>query len=108
MNEVERLTEVCKESNAVCVCGCSAKDHEQYGDEGEACGNEDHECIRTSRAVASIVKELRNTLKLKQAEIDGCIPELARAVKENLDRAVKAEHRVVELEAAMRDGMPHN
>ena len=50
---------VCRESNAVCVCGCEPKDHESLGEDGECCGHEDHECIRTSRSVAKIVADLR-------------------------------------------------
>jgi hypothetical protein len=60
------LLAVCHESNAVCVCGCPDKDHESYGEEGEACQNEMHECIRTSKAVYAIVHALE-TLRKGQA-----------------------------------------
>ena len=58
--EVERLKEVCKESNEVCACECPAADHESYGENGECCGVEGHECIRTSRAVFAILTGLRS------------------------------------------------
>ena len=58
--EVERLKEVCKESNEVCACECPASDHESYGENGECCGVEGHECIRTSRAVFAILTGLRS------------------------------------------------
>jgi len=57
--EMKRLTEVCKESNSVCACGCPPGDHESYGEEGECCGVEGHECIRTSRAVLAMLTRLR-------------------------------------------------
>ena len=60
---IKQLTEVCEDSNAVCVCGCDAKDHEQYDDDGEACEHEDHECIRTSRVVAGMGEQLTADLR---------------------------------------------
>lgn len=61
--EIKTLTEVCHDSNAVCVCGCPASEHEMVGpDDGEQCEHEDHECIRTSRSVAKIVANLRDNV----------------------------------------------
>jgi hypothetical protein len=60
--EIERLREVCAESNAVCICGCPADVHENYGDEGECCENPTHECLRTSKAVYAVIHQLRQQL----------------------------------------------
>lgn len=78
-DEIEQLEAVCKESNAICVCGCAAKDHEQYNDEGECCEHEDHECIRTSRPVAKIVFDLRVQVEELKGRIDIAIYRLTGA-----------------------------
>lgn len=52
---VERLTVVATESNAVCACLCPLNEHENYGEDGEGCGNPYHDCVRTSHAVANIL-----------------------------------------------------
>jgi hypothetical protein len=56
---IERLEAALAEDRAVCLCGCSADEHENYGEEGEACGNDDHECIRVCVAAGQIVGGLR-------------------------------------------------
>lgn len=53
--EVEQLTVIANESNAVCACLCPVNEHENYGEEGESCENPNHECVRTSHAVANIL-----------------------------------------------------
>ena len=58
----EQLLEVCHESNAVCICGCPVAEHENYGDEGEACEHPEHECLRTSKAVYAVIYTLRAKL----------------------------------------------
>lgn len=68
-----KLTEVCHESNAVCVCGCPASEHESYGEDGEACSNEAHQCIRTSLAVQKQVAALTARL----TELEGALRNLA-------------------------------
>jgi hypothetical protein len=67
--EVARLRTVLAESNAVCVCGCPDDAHENYGEDGEACPREDHECIRTNRAVLQIVARLTAQLAASQARV---------------------------------------
>jgi len=57
--EKAALLEVLKESNAVCVCGCPNEQHENYGEDGEACEDDTHECNRASRAVLASVAKLR-------------------------------------------------
>ena len=76
--EKAALLEVLKESNAVCVCGCPNEQHENYGEDGEACEDDTHECNRASRAVLASVAKLRaekaalqqenETLRKKYAE----------------------------------------
>lgn len=56
--EIARLRAVCDESNAVCACGCPVDEHERY-EEGESCANPMHECLRTSKAVYSMLYALR-------------------------------------------------
>jgi hypothetical protein len=84
-----------KDENSVCICGCPNEDHENYGEEGEACEHEDHECIRVCHAAAQIADGYR-----KQ------IAELEAASRDELDitamwmqRAETAEAKVKELDA---------
>jgi hypothetical protein len=56
------LRERLAEDNEVCVCGCPTDEHESYGEDGEGCGNDDHECVRTCIAVRGIVRSLREQL----------------------------------------------
>jgi hypothetical protein len=51
------------EDNEVCLCGCA--DHEQYGEDGESCGSEGHECLRVCPAVAALFAEMRDRLTAK-------------------------------------------
>ncbi len=85
--ERDILRDVCNESNAVCVCGCLNGAHENYGEDGECCGVEGHECIRTCEAVAAKVATLQAQLvtaqeALKDAEVlrrQGCNCALCQA-----------------------------
>ncbi len=44
---------------AVCICGCPNETHESYGEDGEACEHEDHECLRVPVAVRDMFVALR-------------------------------------------------
>lgn len=58
--EVARLTALLRECNAVCLCGCPESEHESYGEDGESCADEGHECIRVAKAVLAYVERLRS------------------------------------------------
>lgn len=60
--EVARLTALLRECNAVCLCGCPESEHESYGEDGESCADEGHECIRVAPAVLEIVQRYRVAL----------------------------------------------
>lgn len=60
--EVAHLTAFLRECNAVCLCGCPESEHESYGEDGESCGHDDHECIRVAPAVLEIVQRYRVAL----------------------------------------------
>lgn len=62
--EVARLTALLRECNAVCLCGCPASEHESYGEDGESCADEGHECIRVAPAVLAYVNKLRSARAL--------------------------------------------
>lgn len=47
--EIARLTGELAGDRAVCLCGCV--EHENYGEDGESCENEDHVCIRVALGV---------------------------------------------------------
>ena len=49
------------ECNAVCLCGCPESEHESYGEDGESCGHDDHECLRVPKSVLAYVETLRRT-----------------------------------------------
>lgn len=57
--EVARLTGLLEECNAVCLCGCPAGEHESYGEDGESCGKDDHECLRVAPAVSAAMEKER-------------------------------------------------
>lgn len=61
--ELERTYANLIESNAACVCGCPDSEHESYEDDGLSCGKDEHECIRSSVAVAELM-----TRKCKELE----------------------------------------
>ena len=52
----EELAVLCNESNSTCICGCPPQIHEMVDEGAESCGRDDHECIRTSRSVASLYR----------------------------------------------------
>lgn len=60
--EIERLTARVREDNAVCICGCPPEEHESYGEDGESCENDKHECLRACPSIAATVAHLREQL----------------------------------------------
>lgn len=51
--------ELLRLSNAVCACGCPSEAHENYGEDGQSCGEASHECVPTSPAVLQMLTVLR-------------------------------------------------
>ena len=58
-DRIAELESLLRECNAVCLCGCPDSEHESYGEDGESCGDEEHECIRVPSAVLAYVQDLR-------------------------------------------------
>ena len=65
--EIERLKAELAEDRRFCLCGCAIEDHENYGEDGESCGDGDHVCLRTCAAVVSLFKDVEEKQK---AELD--------------------------------------
>ena len=78
-DEVARLTALLHECNAVCLCGCPESEHESYGEDGESCGHDDHECLRVPRSVLAYVETLR------RAPVRDEVREAAEALLEDYD-----------------------
>lgn len=57
-----------RDASSVCACGCPDAEHESY-EEGLSCANDQHDCVRTSAAVLSMLTNLRGSLATAQAEI---------------------------------------
>ena len=71
LEDNQRLRELLVKSNAVCACGCPADEHESYGEEGESCANKDHDCVRTSGSVLSMLSGAREIIRIDEASIKG-------------------------------------
>jgi hypothetical protein len=63
------------EDNAVCLCPCPPGEHESYGEDGEACGN-DCECLRVCEGVKQVFDRQRATLSEREARITSLQTEL--------------------------------
>ena len=93
------------ETTGVFLCGCPPEDHESYGEDGESCGHDDHECIRTCRAIQTLYT--RRSAALKKAEEEN--ERLLKRFREECDcvrleqQRDTAEARVAELEKALRE-----
>jgi hypothetical protein len=85
---VAELESLLRECNAVCLCGCPDADHESYDEDGESCGNDEHECIRVAPAVLAYARKLRDTVR-------GSAPPAQDAVREAAERlrAAIAKHK---------------
>lgn len=59
-DRIGELESLLRECNAVCLCGCPESEHESYGEDGESCGHDDHECLRVPKAVLAYVERLRS------------------------------------------------
>ena len=57
----DRLERELGESNAVCICGCPV--HESYGEDGESCGVDSHDCIRVSASAATLYAKLQQEVE---------------------------------------------
>lgn len=79
--ENTRLRAVLAESAAVCACGCSDVDHESYGEDGESCGHDDHECYRTSPAASSALSTLRAQLAQQAQQIAALVEKLKTTIE---------------------------
>lgn len=66
--ERDALRKELHEERAVCICGCPAGDHENYGEDGESCPHEDHQCLRVCRGAAAVVATLRAQLASAKAD----------------------------------------
>lgn len=58
---------------AVCLCGCANSDHESYGEDGEACEHEDHECLRVCPAVLEYADGLRAENERLKRVVDAAV-----------------------------------
>jgi hypothetical protein len=67
---IERLQARIDKDNAVCLCGCPASEHEDYGEDGESCSDETHDCIRVAVGVARLFRLERDEAQRKLAERD--------------------------------------
>jgi len=65
--EVRSLRQQLAEDRAVCLCGCTPEQHENYGEDGEGCEREDHNCLR----VAVAVRDLFHQAEAKAAGLAG-------------------------------------
>ena len=65
----KEITAVCEESNAVCICGCPEQAHEIVDEGAEGCGRDDHECLRTSAAVAALYRSAIARAEKLEADI---------------------------------------
>ena len=74
--EIERLTKTndlldrsLDSWTEVCVCGCPISEHENYGEEGESCEHEDHQCLRTCPAIAEMFVVERTARESAEARV---------------------------------------
>lgn len=51
---------------AVCICGCPDADHDNYDEDGEGCGNIEHQCLRVASGVLEIANGLRAQVAAKE------------------------------------------
>ena len=68
-----RIKELEAERNAdraVCICGCPPSEHTSYGEDGECCEHDDHECIRVCVAARDITDGLRGRIKALENAIE--------------------------------------
>lgn len=86
--EIADLSERIREDNAFCICGCPVDEHENLGEDGEACENQHHECFRVCAAAVSYVQ--RVTAR-SSAGKDGTIAGL----REQLRTKDEALHKIV-------------
>ena len=74
--EIERLTKTndlldrsLDSWTEVCVCGCPISEHENYGEEGESCEHEDHQCLRTCPGIAEMFVVERTARESAEARV---------------------------------------
>jgi hypothetical protein len=94
--QLKQAQERIDEDNAVCICGCPPEAHEDGGEDGESCDNEDHQCLRVCVAVRQIVAQ-------QSAEVARLREKLLRIA----DRAEREHHSIMwfagEVRAALAD-----
>ena len=90
-DRIGELEALLRECNAVCLCGCPDEEHESYGEDGESCGHDDHECIRVAPAVLAYVNKLRSAL-LAEQEGGGVANEKLPAVVDRFGECLMCGH----------------
>lgn len=52
-----------------CACGCPVADHDNYGEDGEQCDHQEHECYRTSKVALAELTKLRLLLLAAETQL---------------------------------------
>jgi hypothetical protein len=93
------LRQCVADDRAVCLCGCPADAHESYGEDGESCGCEDHDCLRVCAGAADAVAALRS-----RALAQGMYAAWDEATEDAKVSRRERDAARAELEAAFREG----
>lgn len=79
---------------SACICGCPIAEHESRAEDGESCGNDNHECLRVFPAVAAMLKALLARLATQEQaalkgrkDADAAVRLLAEALRDLHDAA---------------------
>lgn len=93
--ECASLREQLREASAVCACGHPDSDHEHYGEDGLTHDCE-HDCIRVSPAVASVIASLREQIRLLREASSEQDMRLAGVEAERDELEAECERRAIE------------
>lgn len=98
-----RAAEATLKELSECACGCPMTQHESYGEDGESCGNDNHDCVRVFPAVALRLRGLEGWVRDLEAELDACHDDASSPEyqpSDVTDRLRSAETRAWEAEVA--------
>lgn len=99
VDKADELKAQLVESNEVCVCGCPPDQHENYGEDGEGCEDDSHECVRTCIAVRDMMQAERKqnaALKAQEKQLRAQAVEIERLNKKYQEHTADLEKTVSE------------
>ena len=105
LDALEQAEVLLQQACSVCACGCPESEHENYGEDGEACEHEQHQCVRTSRSVRTMLGQAEQQNTELRAELAGRLSDAFRSIPTRYDTPADHYREMARRVVADRDAL---